>query len=126
MQSSNVKGRGADCIGFVSTVIDELYKKKFNIDLPSPVGQSHDACKFLEFYARCRKLWPVQGGATTVDMGDLILDRPKNGHAHLYITGPVPYSLWHCLNGHGVCHSGFDSLGENLTFYRLLNKESWI
>lgn len=126
MSSSSVKGRGADCIGFVSKVVDELYRTEFGVlAIPSPVGLSHQHQKFVDFYRRTRKLWPVKL-SRTVDCGDIILDRPSNGHAHLYICGPTPYTVWHCLNGEGVCFSGFGSLGQNLTLFKMLNKHQWV
>lgn len=120
-----IKQRGADCIGFVEAVVRELYGDIPKITLPSPVGISHKSEKFLDFYRQAIKLWPVQH-TETVDVGDLILDRPKNGHAHLYITGSRPYELWHCQYESVVAMTGFSSLGENLELFKLKEKARWI
>ncbi len=125
MSRSAVKGRGVDCIGFVSAVIDELYRKKFVSEMPSPIGQSHASETFAAFYKERLRLWPMQK-SDTVDCGDLVLDRPKHGHAHVYITGVRPYTLWHALHGDDVHETGFGSLGENLTLFKLTEKYKWI
>lgn len=121
---SAIKGRGADCIGFVAAVVDELYRCEFGVR-GSPCGFSHGSQEFVDFFKNCRTLWPVQD-TKTLDCGDIILDRTESGHAHVYITGALPYTLWHSLHGFGVVASGFERLGSNLSFFRLMNKETWI
>lgn len=124
MPRSSIKGRGADCVGFISGVLEELYRRKFPITRKSPVGYSHESNTFLDFATQALTLWPVEK-ADTCEMGDLILVRPPNGHAHLFITGARPFELWHCLHGLGVCFTGFCNLDESYTIYRLKGKEQW-
>lgn len=128
MPSCSVKGRGADCIGFVSGVLDELYRKPFGALGSSPVGLSHQSNKFMAFAEKALRIWPLEK-SETVGPGDLVLSRESHGHAHLYITGAVPHSLWHCMAGQGVCYGGFGSITASecdLTFYRLRGKDTWV
>lgn len=124
MPACSVKGRGADCVGFISGVLEELYRRKFPITRKSPVGYSHESDTFLAFALQALIVWPIEK-SETVDVGDLILERPANGHAHLYICGSRPFERWHCLHEVGVCTTGFCNLNENYTFYRLKDKEKW-
>lgn len=125
MPASCVKRRGADCIGFVQGVLEELYRRKFDLGRKSPVGLSHESDAFLAFAVRALGVLPIEK-SETIGCGDLILERPENGHAHIYIVGYKKGMLFHCLHGVGVCFTGTANLANNLTLYRLKDKEQWI
>ena len=124
MPSSSVKGRGCDCIGFVSGVVNELYRKEFKMPFGNVANLSHDSDRFVSFFQACKDVWPVYE-ADEFEIGDILLHRPASGNAHVFFVGPNK-TLWHSLHGMGVTFINHHQLHGRVSYFRLLNKESWL
>ncbi len=129
--------RGADCIGAVFGVIDDL-DGRARAEFP---GMPHDCAMHSGETARAavreilRRYDPIvnvaqrSDGICCVEPGDLILTgHPGGGPGHVEMVGVRHGHLWHALPGIGF-HQGGWSLFDTQTMlavYRIEDKERWV
>jgi len=131
MLGQKTKGRGVDCVHFLTAVLDEMYGfarppiDKLNGDrcLHSPESTRAAMRKLLGIYSPNRRITGL-----SIEPGDIIVTGPKGGGpGHAMIVSNIPNVLWHA-SAHGVCSAGsaYDPSKQTLfKTYRLLDKHRW-
>lgn len=124
---------GADCIGFISGVIDELYGLHTVEQRPASSFSRNDSEANVELMKFCRDAWPnfkleAIEGFYNVGPGDIVVVRNGKGIGHIFIVGPQKNTLWHCVQGDGVCPTGIGSANNEQVYgaFKLLDKEKWL
>lgn len=130
MDGQQAKGRGVDCVHFVSAVLDELEGIKTHLDkLPSDACfHSKEMCvsafrKFMTVYGA------VDIGNNHVEPGDVVICGPRTGGpGHAIIIGPSNM-MWHC-DGSRVVRRGceFNKIGGYVfkTVLRSERRIKWV
>jgi hypothetical protein len=132
-----LKGRGADCIGSVFGVIDELDGRLRAQDpgLPQDTAMHHrDTAvvamkEILRRYAPLRKLGAMGRAPLVVEPGDLLVTGLSNGGpGHLEMVGARKNELWHATAGPGFHQGGWSLLSEQVLYgvWRPEEKDRWI
>ena len=127
-----IKRRGVDCVRFVASVADELFRRiRVPLDRLPDDAMLHCREKAFEamrlFLSAYQPLIRVTG--QEIEPGDMFVTGPKNGGpGHVMIAGSRQSELWHTV--HRVCRTGtaFETDGPRRLFavYRSLEKASWI
>lgn len=126
------KQMGASCQGFLAGLLDELYGRRVESKipiLPIDIGL-HNRRKakagmkwFMRNYPNHER---VNDGF--VEPGDLVVVGPSDGGpGHCMFVGPRENTLWHSVEGSGVCYTGMSLPSQNKLYavYRPLDKEVW-
>jgi hypothetical protein len=123
---------GCDCVRFIAGILDELHGIDTFKNLPyrlSPSTSLHDrneaikSSRILISRYECTKL-----SGDEVQPGDVVVVRNGVGPGHVFIVGPTPNTLWHCINEAGACMTGFGWMNDQchiLRVWRLDRRESW-
>lgn len=129
--------RGADCIGAVFGVIDDL-DGRARAEFP---GMPHDVALHNGDTARAalrdliRRYQPISkvpqraDGIYCVEPGDLVVTgHPGGGPGHVEIVGVRPGHLWHSLPDSGFHRGGWSLFDTQVLFaiYRIEDKERWV
>lgn len=128
-----LKGIGADCVGFVCKVVDQLYGIDTYSKRPfySAAHGFRDCNANAELVRFFRTNWPSEviepalDGKLEVEPGDIIVTRASLGVGHISMVGPVKNTVWHSTQGSGVEMIGLCSVGEVVKAYKLLRKIEW-
>lgn len=129
------KQLGADCIGAVFGVIDELDGRFRARKAGMPADTSmHSRAKAIAAvrelarrYTPCSKVEPVNG-QYLVEPGDIVVTGPPGGGpGHVELVGASKNELWHAVKGSGFHQGGWSLLDVQILFgvYRLGDKERW-
>lgn len=129
-------GRGADCIGAVFGVVDELdgLARRMVAGLPNDVSMH---CRetavaamreLIRRYAPCQKV-KARDGVLAVQPGDILITGiVGGGPGHVSMIGCDPNTLWEATPSSGFQRKGWSLLREQRVWavYRLMNKELWL
>lgn len=130
------KQRGADCIGAVFGVIDQIDGR----DRATFPGMPQDTAlhnrasavaavrELLRRYSPASKVEALPEQPLCVEPGDvLVTGAPGGGPGHVEIVGARRNELWHALPGSGFHQGGWGLLGCQVLFavYRIDDKERW-
>ena len=127
------RGVAADCVGFVTGVLDELDGRERGRtgDIP-PDAAFHSPLKAWGAIARLRRLYkPCKAWRGNVlEPADIVVVGPTGGGpAHIMLVGPRPNTLWHCSSPFGVKQAGW-ALEEGREIlhivYRLADRRRWV
>ena len=126
------KGRGVDCIHFMSGVLDELYgfpreaiaKLQGDTCLHSPKSAKAAMRVIIRTYSSHKRVTD-----DTIEPGDALVTGPINGGpGHVMIAGTLN-RLWHATLNNGIEQTGsayrpdLETLHE---IYRATDKEKWL
>jgi cell wall-associated NlpC family hydrolase len=131
------KGVGADCIGFVFSIIDELDgRERAQSALLPPDAALHDrggafraVAAMRRLYAPAERLRKPRGGKLELEPGDLlVVGTSKGGPGHIMIVGPRRNTIWHTTVIPGAHQAGW-ALGTGYeriyAVYRLKDRHRW-
>lgn len=124
LAGSGARGTGADCVGFVAGVLDEMFGTTTprshlpaDLSLHSRVG----AIAAMRAIRRTfRAHYAVKDGV--LEPGDVVVTGPVDGGpGHAMIVGCRRAQVWHCTPGGGVCRTGYSITGLHKVFrvYRM-------
>ena len=128
------RGRGADCIGSVFGVVDDLDGRQ-RAEFPGmPRDTSmHDRAsaiatvrELVKRYSPCKKV-VARDGYYYVQPGDIVVTGTAGGGpGHVEIVG-MKNELWHSLPDSGFHQGGFGFLQDQTLFaiYRIQDKDRW-
>lgn len=121
-------GVGADCVGFLCGVLGTLYGVHLS-DHPRKAADAacHDARASIELERWICDRLPVRYAiGAFVEPGDVLLARPwqAGGWGHVYVVGPRPQTLWHCVQGHGVTRTSTAAV-QGVRAYWMGGKTTW-
>lgn len=129
-----LRGRVADCIGFVAGVLDELH----GYDLPPPERHAPDTALHnprlaAEITLRVSRRWPhrvIRGWDLEyepLEPGDVLICRVgRSPTGHVMIVGTRTHEVWHCDNGDGVCYTGIGQVADRIIrVWRPTEKHTW-
>lgn len=127
--------RGADCLGGVFGVIDDVdgrQRAQFpGMPADTALHNRRTAVRavreLIRRYSPGRKL-ERSGGAFVVEPGDIVVTgAPGGGPGHVELVGPRRNQLWHALPASGFHQTGWGFLEQQLLFaiYRLDDRERW-
>lgn len=130
------KQRGADCIGGVFGVVDEMDGRPRATFPGMPRDTAmHDRAtaigavrELVRRYSPCVKV-VEQDGVFLVEPGDIVVTgMPGGGPGHVEIVGARKNELWHALPSSGFHQGGWGFLAQQLLFavYRIEDKHRWI
>lgn len=132
MSGQQQRGVHADCIGFVFSVVDELYGRP-TPDRPTlpPDTAMHSREQALATIKALRTLYAPNTRVTdgSIEPGDIVVTGHKDGGpGHVMIVGPYRNTLWHCVNEIGVNQTGLgfaDGFERIFGVYRFDDREKW-
>jgi len=130
------KQRGADCIGAVFGVVDEMdgrQRAQFP-GMPQDTAM-HDrrtaiaaVRELVRRYSPCRKVEPSARGVFLVQPGDIVVTgAPGGGPGHVEIVGARTNELWHAIPCSGFHQGGWSFFEQQVLFavYRIEDKHRW-
>jgi hypothetical protein len=129
--------RGADCLGAVFGVVDEMdgrSRARFpefphDIAMHQPETARSAVRTLLRVYVPCEKI--EQDPFTRhfhVEPGDVLVTGERGGGpGHVMLVGPRKNTLWHAIPHIGFHQGGWSLFRRSLLFgaYRLMDKERW-
>lgn len=125
------KGRGADCLGAVFGVIDDLDGRQRAAfpDMPHDTAL-HDRQTALVAMRRLLERYQPSERVDTpyVEPGDvLVTGSPGGGPGHVALIGPRKNELWHSLPHVGFHRTGWGLLQQQRlhAVYRFTDRERW-
>lgn len=132
MSGQQQRGVHADCIGFVFSVVDELYGRPTpeRPTLP-PDTAMHSREKALATIKTLRTLYAPNTRITdgSIEPGDIVVTGHRDGGpGHVMIVGPYRNTLWHCVNEIGVNQTGLgfaEGFERIFGVYRFDDREKW-
>lgn len=128
--------RGADCIGAIFGVIDDMDGRS----RAQKPGMPHDASmhsrstaiiavrELVRRYSPCEKVLPDSENVFHVEPGDIVVTgMPGGGPGHVEIVGSRRNELWHALPSSGFHQGGWSFLEQQLLFavFRIQDKHRW-
>lgn len=128
-------GRGADCVGAVFGVIDQIDGRQ----RAAQSGMPHDAAmhnrpgalaamrELVRRYMPNDKVEPVDG-VYYVEPGDIVATgEPGGGPGHVELVGANKNELWHAVPGTGFHQGGWSLLSHQVLYaiYRISDKYRW-
>lgn len=131
------RGLGADCIGAVFGVVDEVDGRP----RAAYPGLPHDAAmhsrstavaamrELVRRYSPCVKVAPGPSGQTLVEPGDIVVTgMPGGGPGHVEMVGCRRNELWHALPEPGFHQGGWGLFAEQVLWavYRIQDKRRWV
>lgn len=132
MSGQSLRGKYADCIGFVCRWLCDI-RRIPAAEIPripsdtcfhSPETARAALHDLLRIYAPVEK---VEDG--WVEPGDIVITGPPGGGpGHVMLVGARENTLWHCNRSVGVCQVGFsfiDDAQRLVAVYRPTDKADW-
>ncbi len=128
--------RGADCIGAVFGVIDDIDGRE-RAEFP---GMPQDASmhsrstaiiavrELVRRYSPCEKVESDEDHIFHVEPGDIVVTgSPGGGPGHVEIVGSHKNELWHALPASGFHQGGWSFLEQQILYaiYRIQDKHRW-
>lgn len=119
------KGVGADCVGFVCGLLDELLdlepEERPRIPQDATLHAEGANLKVVMYFKRRYKpltrLHP-KGCTFIVGPGDLVLSKVGKGANHIYVVGTEKNTCWHCWEGSGVSRASLSTMMAPIEAYR--------
>lgn len=128
MAGASRRGSATDCVRFVVGVLDELYRISGPAVHRRPPNLSLGSSrKAYETVRMLRHRYPsrVLRGNVSLEPGDAVVTRVGKGPGHVLLVGPRPNTLWHAIQGSGVCETGLGSLCNVQRVYQFQEKYRW-
>lgn len=130
------KQRGADCIGAIFGVVDQIdgRSRAAYPGMPQDTAMHNRATavvavrELLRRYAPAEKVEGLPGEPLLVEPGDvLVTGAPGGGPGHVEMVGARKNELWHALPGAGFHQGGWGLLNCQVLYavYRIMDKERW-
>lgn len=131
-----MRGLGADCIGSVFGVVDDVdgRPRAEYPGLPVDAAMHSRATavaamrELVRRYAPCAKVVPT-GRVTRVEPGDIVVTgMPGGGPGHVEMVGCRRNELWHAIPGSGFHQGGWGLFAEQVLWvvYRIEDKVRWV
>lgn len=128
--------RGADCIGAICGVIDDMdgQGRRLHPGMPSDTSMHSRSTairavrELVRRYAPCTKVLADSEHIFHVEPGDIVVTgAPGGGPGHVEIVGSRRNELWHALPSSGFHQGGWSFLEQQLLFavYRIQDKHRW-
>lgn len=132
LEGSATRKRGADCVGFVVSVLDELHR--YNRQ-PIPRTAAQDAglhgdepgrLAMFELVKRYPHVRITAEDDKPIECGDAVVVRTGVGPGHVLIADANPAVLWHCVRPAGVVPAAaFDFIDKIDSVFRSTEREKW-
>ena len=128
--------RGADCIGGVFGVVDDVdgrQRAQFpgmpqDASMHSPATARAAVRELVRRYAPCTKVESDSEHIFHVEPGDIVVTgSPGGGPGHVEMVGSRCNELWHALPASGFHQGGWSFLEQQLLYavYRIGDKDRW-
>lgn len=128
--------RGADCIGSVCGVIDDMdgRARATHPGLPSDASMHSRSTairavrELIRRYSPCEKVESDSEHIFHVEPGDIVVTgSPGGGPGHVEMVGSCPNELWHALPASGFHQGGWSFLEQQFLFaiFRIQDKDRW-
>lgn len=125
-------GEGADCVRFFAALVDDLYgyrrtppdRLPQDYSMHTRAGAIGVMKKILRLYPEMRR---VRG--RYLEPADVVVVGPLDGGpSHCLTVGARHNTLWHAIQGAGVCWTGWALIKNHqriFRVYRFKDRESW-
>jgi len=129
-------GRGADCIGAIFGIVDDLDGQS-RAELPNlpPDAAMNDRStailamrELITRYAPMARVRPDENNVTHVEPGDFVVTGELGGGpGHLEMVGARRNELWHCIPEVGFHQGGWSFFSTQVLWavYRIQDKHLW-